>query len=88
MLVYGDFCSRIVLFIFDVTSQDLLQLSDYLSQDSALTGSVDAYNPVCMKFFTSSDELAAYLADNPLCGATILIKGSRGTRMEKVIPVL
>ena len=38
-------------------------------------------------FFQTSDELAEYLKSNPVQGATILIKGSRGTRMEKVIPV-
>ena len=39
-------------------------------------------------FFTTSDELAAYLSSEQLAGATILIKGSRGTRMENAIPVL
>ena len=39
-------------------------------------------------FFQTSDELAEYLKSNPVQGATVLIKGSRGTRMEKVIPVL
>lgn len=39
-------------------------------------------------FFKTSDELAEYLKANPVHGATILIKGSRGTRMEKVIPML
>lgn len=39
-------------------------------------------------FFHTSDELADYLKANPVHDATILIKGSRGTRMEKVIPVL
>ena len=39
-------------------------------------------------FFGTSDELAAYLTSEPLSGATILIKGSRGTRMENVIPIL
>ena len=41
-----------------------------------------------MLYFQTSDELAAYLQENPLDDAVILIKGSRGTRMEKVIPVL
>ena len=39
-------------------------------------------------FFTTSDELAAYLSSDTLSDATILIKGSRGTRMENVIPAL
>ena len=41
-----------------------------------------------LTFFASSDNLAQYLAEYPLEGATILIKGSRGTRMERVIPAL
>ena len=38
--------------------------------------------------FATSDELAQWLAADPVDGATVLIKGSRGTRMEKVIPAL
>ena len=38
--------------------------------------------------FATSDELAQWLSDNPVDGATVLVKGSRGTRMEKVIPAL
>ena len=41
-----------------------------------------------IQFFATSDQLAEHLAEIQLNGATILIKGSRGTRMEKVIPVL
>ena len=41
-----------------------------------------------LSFFATSDELAQHLTEKPLDGATVLIKGSRGTRMEKVIPVL
>ena len=41
-----------------------------------------------MMFFESSDELAGYLQKEQISGSTILIKGSRGTRMEKVIPAL
>ena len=41
-----------------------------------------------LSFCSTSDELAQYLTEHPLEGATVLIKGSRGTRMEKVIPVL
>lgn len=38
--------------------------------------------------FSTSDELASWIKANPLEGCMILVKGSRGTRMEKVIPVL
>ena len=41
-----------------------------------------------IQFFATSDQLAEHLAEMQLNGATILIKGSRGTRMEKVIPAL
>jgi len=40
-----------------------------------------------MCFATSSD-LASWLHDNPISDATILVKGSRGIQMEKVIPEL
>lgn len=39
-------------------------------------------------FFPTSDALAEHLSSLDLSGATILIKGSRGTRMEQVIPAL
>ena len=38
--------------------------------------------------YPDSDALAAALKEKPLHGATVLIKGSRGIRMEKVIPEL
>ena len=44
--------------------------------------SLDAENA---KFFKTSADLASYLATDPLSDATVLIKGSRGTRIEKVI---
>lgn len=36
----------------------------------------------------NSAELADFLKENPVCGALILIKGSRGIQMEKAIPSL
>ena len=39
-------------------------------------------------WFESSEALAAGLSANPLRDAVILIKGSRGIQMEKVLPVL
>ena len=41
-----------------------------------------------MHCFDTSDALAEWLAANPVDGATVLIKGSRGTRMEKVMTAL
>ena len=40
------------------------------------------------KWFQTSDELATWLKENPISDRTILIKGSRGIRMEKVLPEL
>lgn len=39
-------------------------------------------------YFESSDQLAQWLHGHAVEGAAVLIKGSRGTRMEKVIPEL
>jgi UDP-N-acetylmuramoyl-tripeptide--D-alanyl-D-alanine ligase len=38
--------------------------------------------------FLTSDELAQWLEENPVCDSAVLIKGSRSTRMEKVILIL
>jgi UDP-N-acetylmuramoyl-tripeptide--D-alanyl-D-alanine ligase len=38
--------------------------------------------------FATSDDLAAYFKEHPLKDCIVLVKGSRGTRMEKVIPSL
>lgn len=38
--------------------------------------------------FNTSEELAAYLQAHPLQGCVVLVKGSRSTRMEKLIPSL
>jgi len=38
--------------------------------------------------FPDSPSLARWLADNTVCGAAILVKGSRGIKMETVLPEL
>lgn len=40
------------------------------------------------KWFPTSDDLATWLKENPITNHTILIKGSRGIRMEKILPEL
>ncbi|GHV09962.1 UDP-N-acetylmuramoyl-tripeptide--D-alanyl-D-alanine ligase [Bacteroidia bacterium] len=47
--------------------------------------SVDA-TPNALKFFATTDELITYLQHHPVSGYHILIKGSRGNQLEKVIP--
>lgn len=41
-----------------------------------------------VKLFPSSGGLKEYLEAHPLSGKTILIKGSRGTKLETILPVL
>jgi UDP-N-acetylmuramoyl-tripeptide--D-alanyl-D-alanine ligase len=38
--------------------------------------------------FQNSDEAAVYLKEHPVKGQTVLIKGSRGIKLEKVVEVL
>jgi len=54
--------------------------------DSLSTMARSAYDRA--KGFDTSQELSDWLAEHPISGATVLIKGSRGTRMEKVITEL
>ena len=44
--------------------------------------------PDFVKWFATSDDLAAALAERPLTGATVLVKGSNSLRMGKVFPTL
>ena len=48
----------------------------------------EAGTPAYVKWFASSDELAAALSERPLTGATVLVKGSNSMRMGKVLPTL
>lgn len=41
-----------------------------------------------IEWAATSDELASRLAESPLEGYLVLVKGSRGTRMEKTLPML
>lgn len=44
--------------------------------------------PSNTKWFPTSDDLVTWLKSNPISNHTILIKGSRGIRMEKILPGL
>lgn len=46
------------------------------------------YGNTEVMWFGNSDELGMWLNDNPIDNSVVLIKGSRGTRMEKVLPML
>ena len=48
----------------------------------------EAGTPDYVKWFATSDDLAAALTEQPLSGATVLVKGSNSIRMGKVIPTL
>ena len=48
----------------------------------------EAGTPDYVKWFATSDDLAAALAERPLTGATVLVKGSKSIRMGKVLPTL
>lgn len=45
-------------------------------------------SPSNTKWFPTSDDLVTWLKSNPISNHTILIKGSRGIRMEKILPGL
>lgn len=45
-------------------------------------------SPDNVKWFATSDDLANWLRTNPLRDSTVLIKGSRGIEMEKVLKLL
>ncbi|WP_407454458.1 glutamate ligase domain-containing protein, partial [Methanobrevibacter sp.] len=49
---------------------------------------VKAENDGKIHHFMTSAELGKWLGNNPLKGFTVLIKGSRGTRMEKIVEKL
>lgn len=62
--------------------------AEFRKASESVSGLQDVLADASVAFFATSDELAAHLASEPLADATVLIKGSRGTRMEKTIPML
>ena len=78
-------CSRGLAHVYFV-GKEFQAASGALSNELGTEASAQLLSNV--NFFSTSDELAAHLASEHLSGATVLIKGSRGTRMENVIPSL
>ena len=74
---------RIVRKLADCGLTHACLVGDEFKKALAETGTPDF-----VKWFATSDDLAAALADRPLTGATILVKGSNSLRMSKVIPTL
>lgn len=62
--------------------------AEFRKASESVSGLQDVLADAPVAFFATSDELAAHLASEPIADATVLIKGSRGTRMEKTIPML
>ena len=71
---------------FSIEAESLAETAKVLDENE-FAKAVEKYGDESMCFSTSQ-ELSDWLTVNPLEGAAVLIKGSRGTRMEKVIPVL
>lgn len=89
MLELGeDSLAEHVSVIRSVASRSLNQTYFVGKEFAAASQTLEVHELECMAFFATSDELAQYLTEHQLTGATVLIKGSRGTRMEKVLPIL
>ncbi len=70
--------------IKDMAIENLLFVGDEFAKASM----GDAYWILNARFFKTSIELRDYLTSNPINGNTFLIKGSRGTRLERVLDIL
>lgn len=68
-------------------SQVCLVGSEFSKAVSTMAGNGTAF-PESLKTFADSGELAAYLRAEPVSGCVVLVKGSRGIRMEKTLDVL
>lgn len=86
-LILGD-----MLELGEHSPEEHQQIVDMLTQSQLknilLVGSRFSATKNSLKCFGSPDELAAYLDKDPILNNYILIKGSRGIQLEKIIPLL
>ena len=78
-----DSVAEHVAIVRKLGSQPACLVGEEFRKALAITGT-----PESVRWFADSDELAAWLAGHPLSGHLVLVKGSRGIRMEKVLPSL
>jgi UDP-N-acetylmuramoyl-tripeptide--D-alanyl-D-alanine ligase len=67
---------------------NLLQQKNILNTILVGPHFIKAGNSNNLKTFATADDLVSYLKQHPVKDATILIKGSRGIKLEKVVEVL
>jgi UDP-N-acetylmuramoyl-tripeptide--D-alanyl-D-alanine ligase len=66
----------------------VVDLIDKLDLSAVLVGKEFEHCNGVHPYFQNVDELINWIQSNPITGKTILIKGSRGIQLERVIPCL
>ena len=78
----GDISDEMHREIVNITSNSEIHQIKFVGEEFHQIS--EANNP---DFFSSSDDLIAYLKEHPISNSTVLIKGSRSNEMEKLIKV-
>jgi UDP-N-acetylmuramoyl-tripeptide--D-alanyl-D-alanine ligase len=68
--------------------QDITDLSTELGLSGIFVGETFAESRTDQKKFRTKEELTAYLRENQISNQTVLIKGSRGMRLEELLDLL
>jgi UDP-N-acetylmuramoyl-tripeptide--D-alanyl-D-alanine ligase len=66
----------------------VVELINHLNLSAVLVGKEFEHCRGVQPYFRNVDELISWIQTNPITGKTILIKGSRGIQLERVIPYL
>jgi UDP-N-acetylmuramoyl-tripeptide--D-alanyl-D-alanine ligase len=69
----------ILTLLKDFSFSDVLLIGPYFGEAAGDSG---------YRFFLTTDEAYAWLVENPLLNSNILVKGSRGMKLEKLLPAL